>query len=483
MTKNFSFKQLPNNKEASKTSQSDIAKRNQTYEGKQQIFLESITSLGVSHNPNKITEELEEIKQDIMEDTIDSQALNSMILSVDPFIDEYADVKKVFICKRPKLNIDQMETPWKYSPEKDMKAIEAYNNQDANISLSFFGDFSNNNTIVNNNIPGFKNNNLLLFNSETLNNEKKDSNVNSNTQVKKDIAPNDAKVKQLRLSEIRKTHTLISNNKSEISHINKSSICDESNKSDDDKSDYSGVSSASDFVIDDFKTYSAVIFTMSKIERKVIPKAIEFYLKINQHNDNDIEGLGFDEHFNKMKITEKDIFRRYGKLIDKTFMIYPNDVSQQLIISIDLTDAYIEFGTKYKIETKNSNSLFFYSFVIYSNDKCYTFYSTTEEDRSKWIKELNKGIGFCEIEDLYKIKKKIFTKDHMSVVKARRKNDNQPVTIKIYKKSLISNEQISNIARESTILRTFKHPYLIHFYEKLEMKDEIFIGNLLNIKI
>lgn len=481
------------------------------------------------------------LNYNINSDTEDSDiCLKKENLKYIKDIEEYADIKKVYFNKKPQLNVDLLENPWKANINNNYKDKEYYLDA-TNISQSFFGNFDNQNNKNNNNINNdlsrlnnniynkisnsssikqnnikYTNNNCITSNynvecipnlntedkysqnftdiSALSNNNSFNNNILNSKESKKsnNLIINDKKLKEQRLKEIKRNKSVISvvtNNSNNLSiikpnntnlSINKASVLLESNNSiSEDKSDYSSMSSASDFEMNNINTYNSPIYSLIKIERKLIPKAVEFYLKINKQNDNDnnTDGLNFIDHFNADNITEKDIYKRYGKLIETTLFVYESDISQKLIISIDLNDTYNEIGPIYKINNNNNlkcTNYYYYSFTIYNNEKSFTFYSVSEDSRNSWIKEINKAIGFNNITDLYSIKKEVYKRNNVTVNIAKRKSDLMKIAIKTINKYNLSLDKINSIKNETSIIKNFKHPYIVKFYEKIEDKSYIY---------
>lgn len=377
--------------------------------------------------------------------------------------DEMVDIKKVLYNKQPKLNIDKLiSTSNKLKKDvfltninEDEEKIEISNN----VSCSLVGDGS----IVNNNEKNMK---LLLKDNE------KDVN-SSNTYKNK------------RLLEIIKQRSAISNNetnnKIELSNLNKSSNYLES---DIDKSDYSGLSSASELDMKRVNIYKETIYTFKKIERNVLPNSVGLYLK-NKPPSQKEESSNTNQNFNVDCFSFDDLHKRYGKLLDKTLLIYQNDVSQQLTTSIDLTsESYIEIGPVFLLEKKeilNSHQqqsqthINLFSFNIYSHLKCYSLYCLTYDDLQKWVKAINHSIGFYEIDDLYVRSSQISSKEGIKIEKCMRKSDGYSLILKTYSKSMLNQEKTELISREVTILRSLKHPYILKFHEKFDNHSSIFL--------
>lgn len=458
---------------------------------------------------SKIENSFEALNENKFKETIDlTFPITSRYLDET---EEHCDVHRVLTLKPPNINFEYLENPSKFPKINNKNSLLTHTttNQLEFVNNEKFGN--NINLNINKDLlmnPSENTNTSNSLNRVELENRKKPSKSSSNNSNIVD----DDRIKQMRLNELRKSHTqksLLSNNNvvtvsknnhSEKSKSDSSSFSDFNNNNDD-SSNYSGASSCSDFAIVDIKTFTGEFYTLSKLERKIFPKELDVFNMLNRNTTNDMDDIvnrqrtsnyntSTSENFLKDRENHNakdDLKKRKGKLLQKNLLIYVSPDSEQQLFNLELNDCYLELGSKYKINSKSHNNKCndlpntLYSFNIWKNQHIYAFYVSNEEERNNWVKEINDVIGSNEITNNYFFTKIIYNnpKKLLTVKRARRKVDGKLLAVKVFEKNegnSIHTEFLNSVWKDVSIINALNHPYVIKIYDKVENKDSINLG-------
>lgn len=247
-----------------------------------------------------------------------------------------------------------------------------------------------------------------------------------------------------------------------------------------DDSNISSLSSLSNSIMskkDEIISYTNYLYTLDNFERKVFPKELEIFSKLNKC-ETQILNLKISDKDNLDMDKKEDLKIRKIKLLQNSLFIYKNMDSEQLLALIEINDnTFLDLGPKYKMTNDQNECIYYWNFTIWKDSKSYSFYSNSIDIMKACVDMINKVISQNDIFQLYRISKTpiyVNKKKLLNIYRAKRKTDGKNVILKVINKNEGNTNHsliINTYLKEYKILNSLKHPYIIHNYmivDKLE---------------
>lgn len=247
-----------------------------------------------------------------------------------------------------------------------------------------------------------------------------------------------------------------------------------------DDSNISSLSSLSNSIMskkDEVISYTNYLYTLDNFERKVFPKELEIFSKLNKC-ETQILNLKISDKDNLDMDKKEDLKIRKIKLLQNSLFIYKNMDSEQLLALIEINDnTFLDLGPKYKMTNDQNECIYYWNFTIWKDSKSYSFYSNSIDIMKACVDMINKVISQNDIFQLYRISKTpiyVNKKKLLNIYRAKRKTDGKNVILKVINKNEGNTNHsliINTYLKEYKILNSLKHPYIIHNYmivDKLE---------------
>lgn len=455
-----------------------------------QIGVASHDNMCVSKKSSNQEDSFENVKQ------TDRSLNNENEISINYLegTDEFNDKNEMLEMKIPILSIEDMSkkivkfTNKKINLSNTIKSINYENNNSSSniidVDYNLLKKQTTKNKISNTISPSIKESTLK---NERLENIKKTNTIKNVITSKKDEFLNyfdysdgentsKREVKGNNLIDIKNAGKIgnIQTNKNDNGIIKQSSRDSEYTSSLSSLSNYSNSLKSSDKII----SYTNYLFTLDNFERKIFPKELEIFSKLNK-NETQIFSFNLNSPLNESNKKE-DLKIRRIKLLQNSLFIYTNMESDQLLASIEINDnTFLDLGPKYKMTNEKNESIYYWNFTIWKDSKSYSFYSNDIEIMKTCVEMINKVISQNDIFQLYRISKTPIygnKKKLLNIYRAKRKTDGKHVILKVINKnegnsnhSLVMNSYL----KEYKILNSLKHPYIIHNYLLAEKLDSV----------
>lgn len=178
----------------------------------------------------------------------------------------------------------------------------------------------------------------------------------------------------------------------------------------------------------------------------------------------------FDSDISKSNLNS---FKPYYLVLHGVEISIFSDKTKQNLLSLhNLSGTFLSQG-----ESLAKGKDMFYSLIIqHSKTLSIKFYFISQDKRDKWLKVMQKLIGYQNFSEHYEILNKTIGQGNFGVVKMGiHKQTNIKVAVKIITKSKLKPKEYELIRSELDIMKLFHHPKLVKLLDHFENNEYIYI--------
>jgi len=158
------------------------------------------------------------------------------------------------------------------------------------------------------------------------------------------------------------------------------------------------------------------------------------------------------------------------EMFDTLIFVFSDKKKQKLKDVIQLSTCFIKDNGNKIISKKK-----FYSFSIMFQSQIFTYYNQEKSIIKLWVECLRTVIGYRNIFDYYELTNELYSANNYTVKIGVNKSTKEYVSIKIYSKTKMTQNDIEAIKSEIDLLRMIKHPNFAQFIDFFENSEFLFL--------
>jgi len=183
-----------------------------------------------------------------------------------------------------------------------------------------------------------------------------------------------------------------------------------------------------------------------------------------------MEEVNYEETVYKLT-KSKSLKSYYLVIMGKEIFYYKNSKKDILKGMHHLSGTYIKLNE----ERVSINNKEYYSFSIIFRKQVKVYYTTTLDIAETWVENLCRAVGNVEFDEHYELVKEIGRGTFGKVYKAKIKNTNKFLAIKILKKDKMTVKELEYLLRETAILGICHHENIVSLIDTFENELHVYI--------